>query len=310
MTSPNSFDEVDPANMQINAVEGFHLGGTRYTVSFELSDDDEEFFRSYVLDVDMGASLTYTVRQQIEDTIMSHASLSRDRHVVLEIGGLMHDLTPGGDSVTPLPEGTLRRLFHLDDGSQYVVGDDGVGYVRAEGGVWQLVPDPGDQPALRDIHGPNPNMIHACGTDGTLLRLRGTTWGRVDLPDQREFTTLEVTPEGHIYLGGPEGLALALRGDELIELTAPENDFFSIRSFKGQRYWSDANWGLNIQRGDEIQPFRELRHAFQMHASAEKLVVAGWKEIFIFDGETWDGFSLGYDGNIFLNRLDMAEFGG
>ncbi len=309
MASADSFDELTPDQVHIEAVEAFHLGGNRYAASFELSDHDGEFFRSYLLEVDMGTSLTFTIRQRIEDTILTHASIGDDRHVVLEIGGLMHDLTPSGDSITPLPGDTLRRLFHLPDGPQYVVGDGGTGYVR-DGRTWEQVPPIADSLPLRDIHGPNPDLIHACGNGGALLRLRGRSWEPVDLPDQRSFITLEVTDGQLIHIGGEEGLALALRNGELIELDAPARDFFSIRSFKGQRYWSDANWGLNVQKGDSIVPLRELRHAFQMHASPEKLVIAGWKEIFVFDGESWDGFQLGYDGNIFLNRLDMADYGG
>jgi hypothetical protein len=308
MEASNPIDDLSPEEIRINAIEGFHLGGTRYSASFELSDRDEEYFRSYLLEIDFGETPTFTIRKQIEDTIMSHASLGDDRHVVLEIGGLMHDLTPDGDSITKLPDGVLRRLYHIDGGPQYVVGDGGVCYLR-EGAAWEQVPTANGL-ALRDIHGPTPDLIHACGNGGTLLRLRGRVWEQVELPDQRSFTTLEVANEGLIHIGGAKGLALALREGELVELAAPERDFFSIRSFKGRRYWSDANWGLNIQDGDSVVPFRQLRHAFYMHASPEKLVISGWKEIFIFDGSEWSGFQLGYNGNIFLTRLDMTQYGG
>jgi len=302
------FDELAPQEVHIEAVEGFHLGGTRYSASFELSDHNSEFARSYLLEVDCGEGLTFSIRQQVENTIMSHASLGDDRHLALRLGGRMYDLTPAGDTMTRLPNGVLRRIFHIEGRAQYVVGDDGVCYLR-DRDVWNEVP-PVTARALRDIHGPHPELIHSCGNAGTLLRLRGGQWEPVELADQRDFTALEVTDAKLVHIGGPDGLALALRDDELVELNAPARDFFGIRSFKGQRYWSDANWGLNIQKGDSIVPFRELRHAFYMHASAEKLVISGWKEIFIFDGEAWDGFELGYDGNIFLRRLDMADYGG
>jgi len=308
MEQDNPIDDLAPDELHIEAIEAFHLGGTRYSASFVLSDHDEEYFRSYLLDVDFGETLTFSVRQQIEKTIMSHASLAADRHLVLQIGGRMHDLTPSGDSVTILPNGVLRRLYHIEDGPQDVVGDRGVCYLR-EGAAWEQVPNANGL-ALRDIHGPTPDLIHACGNEGTLLRLRGRAWEQVELPDQRPFTALEVANEGLIHIGGAEGLALALRNGELVELAAPACDFFSIRSFKGQRYWSDANWGLNIQDGDSVVPFRELRYAFYMHASSEKLVISGWKEIFVFDGSEWSGFQFGYDGNIFLSRLDMTEYGG
>ena len=308
MTDVETFDDLAPEQVHIEAVEAFHIGGNRYVASFELSDHDGDFFRSYLIEVDLGSSLSYNVRLRIEDTIMSHASLARDRHVVLEIGGLMHDLTPEGDSVTSLSEGVLRRLYHIDGVAQYVVGDGGVGYVRADAN-WKLIP-PLNSIALSDIHGPSADLVYACGNEGTLLHLCGTAWDQVDLPDQRSFTTLEVTNENLIHIGGREGLALALRDDVLVELSAPARDFFAIRTFKGCQYWSDVNWGLNIQEGDAVVPFRELRQVSYMHTSPEKLVIAGWKEIFVFDGKTWDGFELGYDGDIFISRLDMTLYGG
>ena len=302
------FDDLTPDQVHIEAIEGYHLGGDRYAASFELSDHDGEFFRSFLLEVECGASLTFRIRQRIEDTIMSHASLGNDRHVVLEIGGWMHDLTPAGDSMTVLRNGTLRRLHHFDGGPQYVIGDNGSCYVR-DGGDWEFIPPLTYRP-LKSLHGPHPDLVHVCGDGGTLLRLRGRSWETVELPDQRDFAAIEVSEDGTIHLGGTEGTAVALRNDEMVELAAPPRDFFAIRSFKGNRYWSDANWGLNIQRGDEVLPFRELRHAFYMHTSTDKLVISGWKEIFIFDGDRWDGFQMGYDGNIFLTRLNMAEYGG
>ncbi len=303
------FDDLPPEEVHIEAVEAYHLGGTRYAASFELSDHDENYFRSYLLEVDCGSALTFRIRKQIEKTVMSHASLGEDRHLLLQIGGRMHDLTPAEDTVTFLPEGVLRRLFRLPGGAQYVVGDQGICYWReGSGAEWRLVPPLTDL-ALRAIHGPNADLIHACGDGGTLLHLQGGVWRRIDLPDDRSFKAIEVGPDRIIHLGGDSGTALALRGDELLELAAPRRDFFSIRSFKGHRYWADANWGLNRQEGDTIVPFRELRYAFYMHTSPEKLVISGWKEIFIFDGQNWDGFQLNYDGNINLTRLNMDEYG-
>jgi len=307
MAETTEFDSLAPDEVHIEAVEAYHLGGTRYSASFELSDHHDEFFRSFLLEVDCGASLTFRVRQQIEDSILSHASLGADHHLSLELGRRMHELTPAGDTMTRLSGSTLSKIFRIPNGPQYVFGEDGACHMR-DGGTWETIP-PTTTRMLNAVHGPSPDLVHACGNGGTLLRLRGRQWDPVDLPDERDFTAIEVTREGLIHLGGRGG-ALALRDGELVELDAPENDFIAIESFKGRRYWGDATWGLSVQEGDSLLPFRGLHYALSMHASPEKLVVAGWKEIFIFDGETWDGFQLGYDGNIFLDRLDMTQFDG
>lgn len=308
MAETTEFDSLTPDEVHIEALEAYHLGGTRYSASFELSDHQDEFFRSFLLEVDCGASLTFRIRQRIEDSILSHASLGPDHHLSLELGRRIHELTPAGDTMTRLDGSTLFKLFRIPNGPQYVIGDAGACHIR-DGSGWEAIP-PAVTRMLNGIHGPSPDLVHACGNGGTLLRLRGRQWEQLDLPDERDFKAVEVSLEDHIHLGGSRGAALAMRGGELVELDAPENDFFAIESFRGRRYWGDANWGLHVQEGDSLVPFRGLHYALSMHASAEKLVVAGWKEIFIFDGETWDGFQLGYDGNIFLNRLDMTEFDG
>lgn len=303
-----TIDDLRPDEVDIETVDAFHLGGTRYAASFELSDQDSEFARSFLLDVDFGATLTFTVRKRIEDSILSHASLAPDRHVVLELGRRMHDLRPEGDSMVILRDGVLRRLWHLDETHQYVIGDSGAAYVR-ETGDWERIAAQGS-PVFRGIHGPRADMVHACGNRGVLVRLAGRAWVPIDLPVQRNFHAIEVSPDGAIHIGGANGAAYAIIADELVELESQPWDYMGILSFKGHRYWTDANYGISIQRGNVIEPFRKLGQGFYMHASPEKLVISGWKEVFVFDGSEWSGFELGYDGNIFLSQLDMTQYGG
>jgi hypothetical protein len=303
-----TIDDLAPEEVDIEAIDAFHLGGTRYAASFELSDEDSEVVRSFLLMVDFGATLTYSVRMRIDKSILSHASLSPDHHVVLQLGRHVHDLTPGGDSVTTLQDGVLRRLWHLDAGHQYVYGDRSTAYAR-EGGAWERIEGYGNA-VFRCIHGPRADMIHACGNRGVLARLEGRRWVPVDLPVQRNFHAIEVMPDGAIHVCGARGAAYAIVDDELTELQSQPWDYMGVLSFKGRRYWTDANYGISVQKGNVVEPLRELGQAFYMHASDEKLVISGWKEVFIFDGENWEGFEMGYDGNIFLRRLDMADYGG
>lgn len=303
-----TIDDLAADEVDIETIDAFHLGGTRYAASFELSDSNSEFARSFLLDIDFGDSLTFTVRKQIEDTILSHASLAADRHIVLELGGLMHDLTAGGDTVTRLRDGVLRRLWHLDEGRLYVIGDRGVSYIR-ETDAWERI-ETYDAAVLRGIHGPRADMVHACGNRGVLLRLEGRAWAPIGIPVQRNFHAIEVSPDGAIHVGGANGAAYAIVADELIELESQPWNYMGILSFKGRRYWTDANYGISVQDGNRIVPFRNLGQGFYMHASPDRLVVSGWKEVFIFDGEEWSGFELGYDGNIFLSQLDMTQYGG
>jgi hypothetical protein len=305
---PTSIGEMDPRDVQIETIDAYHLGGRRYSASFELTNSRAEFSRSYLLDIEFGDTIAFEVRLIIEDKINSHLVHGPDRQTVLELGGIVHDLGPEGDSSTSLSNGVLRRLWMDASGRQFAFGDRGVVYMRDSGGWEEL--DGYDLAVFRDLDGTSRGEVYACGHGGLLARLDGRRWIPLDLPDQRNFWALEVETDNSIYLGGPEGLALALTDGELIELSAEPWNYFGIHSFKGRRFWSDANYGISVQEGNRIVPFRKLGQGFYMHSSAEKLVVSGWKEVFVFDGENWSGFELGYDGNIFLSVLDMADYGG
>ncbi len=305
---PTSIAEMAPEDVQIETIDAFHLGGSRYSASFELTDVNADFSRSYLLDVDFQDAITFSARFIIEDKINAHLAGPDDRATVLELGGVVHDLQPGGDTSLSLPLGVLRRLWRRKDGAEFAFGDRGITYMKASDS-WEAL-EKYEMAVFRDLDAAPNGDVYACGHGGMLVKLSGRTWTPVELPDQRNLWALEVERENAIYLGGPEGLALALVDGELIELSAEPWNYCGIQSFKGRRYWTDANYGISVQDGNRIVPFRQLGQGFYMHASPDKLVVSGWKEVFVFDGNNWSGFELGYDGNIFLRTLDMANYGG
>jgi hypothetical protein len=301
-------DALAPEDVDIETIDAFHLGGDRFSASFELSNDRSEYARSFLLDVRFGETLTFDIRLRIEDSIKSHTSLGPDQHLVLELGGIIHELQPEGDNQVSLPQGMLRRLWSLDGRHQYAIGNRGIGYIR-EGGDWQVLSPYGDS-YLKSIHGRSPQNVYACGSQGELLQLEGREWVSLDLPIQANFNDIHIDQKDSIFLAGFAGNCFEIRDMELIPLANEGFDYMGIAEFKGHRYWSDANFGVSIQRDDRIEPFRAIGQGFTMHSSPDLLVIAGWKEVFVFDGEDWSGFELGYDGNIFLSQLDMTQFGG
>ena len=95
MDEPESISDFDPEEIDVQAIDGFHLGGDRFSASFELSDPDDEFSRSYLLEVEFGRSIQFDVRLQVEDAIRSHVSFGSNDHVALELGNIIHDLRSG-----------------------------------------------------------------------------------------------------------------------------------------------------------------------------------------------------------------------
>ena len=304
---PN-IDEFDPGQIDTQAINAFHLGGNRFSASFELDDEDLEASRGYLLDVEFGASLTYRQRLRFEESLRDHCIAGAGQYLVLELGGVLHHLDSEGERQVNLPDGVLTRLWRAPDGRFICFGEGGVAYVGGISG-WQRIPNVTDE-LLADTHGRSADAIHCAGWHGTLLRLGRAGWQPIETGTHDQFDAVHVAADGAIMLGGEKGVAYSLRDDELTALDAEPWDYTAICEFKGRTYWADANFGISVQRGQRIEPLRELGQGFRLQASADCLVVSGWHEVFVFDGESWEGFEMGYDGNIFLRRLDMADYGG
>lgn len=305
---PSWIDDFDPEEIEVQAIDGFHLGGTRFSASFELSDPYDEFGRSYLLEIELAKTIRYTVRLQVEDAIRSHVSFAPQDHVALELGGIIHDLSLGGaDKRTVLPEGALHRLWAPSRDRIFAIGNLGVSYLR-DGGRWGQL-ESYQEAVLNDVFGRDGGPTYIAGNHGLLLQLDGRRWQPIELHTEENLTAVSVGPEGEVYLGGDAGVAYELRNSELIALKAQPFDYSSICEFRGKRYWSDSNYGISVQNGQEIVPLLETEQAFTMSASRDFLVAAGWHEFFLFDGAEWSGFELGWNGDIFLSRIDMANYG-
>ena len=306
MREPETIADFDPDDIDVQAIDGFHLGGNLFSASFELSEPDDEFSRSYLLEVEFGRTIRFDVRLQIEDAIRSHVSFGLRDHMALELGGIIHDLLPTTSDRTELPEGILSRLWAPSRDRVFAIGGRGVSYVR-ERGVWHQLETYGEA-VLNDIDGRDGGPVYCVGDRGILLRLDGRRWAGIDLAVEENFNGVLVGPQGEIYLGGENGAAFELRDSELIELKTQTVDYADICEFRGKRYWSDMNYGISVQEGREIVPLLETEQGFTMTATDEFLIVAGWHEFFLYDGKEWTGFELGYDGDIFLSAVNMDDY--
>ncbi|RUY05857.1 hypothetical protein EOA25_16935, partial [Mesorhizobium sp. M2A.F.Ca.ET.040.01.1.1] len=260
MREPETIADFDPEEIDVQAVDGFHHGGSRFSASFELSDPDDEFSRSYLLEIEMGRTIRFNARLQIEDAIRSHISFGPQDHIALELGGIIHDLPPDSASREELPEGALTRLWGLSRDRVFAIGDLGVSYVH-ERGQWSQL-DTFEQAVLNDIHGRKNQPIYCVGDRGILLRLNGRRWDRIDLGVEDNFKTVLAGSQGEVYIGGANGAAYELRDSQLIALKADEVDYYDICEFRGKRYWSDTSYGVSVQKGHQLVPLLETEQGF------------------------------------------------
>ncbi|PDT11001.1 hypothetical protein [Rhizobium sp. M1] len=304
MTGRKTIDGVPAQDVYLEVMRGFHLGGTLFGVSIELSDEYRERGRSYLLLVDFtGRSARFHVLLQLENQMLSHISSSQDDHVLLEVGGLTHFLRGGSHSTARAPEPFFHKLFRLPDGALFTYGEDGC-VCRFDGISWQPI-QPLISSFLRAMHGPSAELLYVAGNNGTLLHLQGDRWRQVPLDFNRSIEAIHVSPNATISIGCEDGFCFEYRNNVLKEIKAPDSDFMSICDFKGARFWGDNDFGVFVQDNHVLKEFRALGFAYAMQPSPDLLVVTGWKEIFLFDGNSWSGFEFGYDGQLYIQVIDM-----
>ncbi len=306
MNERKTIDDVPPQDIYLEAMRAYHLGGTLFGVSVELSDEYRECGRSYLLLVDFtGRTARFHVLLQLENQMLSHISSSQDDHVFLEVGGLTHFLRAGSHHTVRAPEPFFHKLFRLPGGALYTYGEDGC-VCEFDGAAWQPI-KPLVSSFLRTMHGPSSALLHVAGNNGTLLHLRENGWRQVPLDFNRSIEAIHVSQNGTVSIGCEDGFCLEYHDNLLKEIEAPDNDFMSICDFKGARYWGDNDFGVFVQDNYALKEFRALGFGYAMQPSPDLLVITGWKEIFIFDGHSWSGFEFGYDGQLYIQVIDMGR---
>jgi len=301
-----TFATLRPEQIDLEVMNAFHLEGRLFSVSVQLSDEDDEIGLSFLLKVFFdGDALRSETLMEIPSLILSHVSPGPQEHVVLEVGGTTHFLQGSSHATSETPDVFFNKLFHHEGGGIYIYGEGG-SVCSAQGRTWRSI-KPAAQSFLRAMHGARNGPVHVAGDDGTLLYLSGSQWKRIPLPFNRSINALHVATDSTVSLGCEDGYCFQYFDDELIPIEAPTTDFFSICDFRGRRYWGDDEYGLYWQEGVTVRPMRQLGFGYAMDASADFLVVTGWREVFLFDGQVWSGFEFGYDKGLYSRVIDMSR---
>ena len=301
-----TIERLQPKDIDLEVISAFHVGPGQFAVSVELSDEHGEYGRSYLLLVRFdGRQINLEILLQLENRMLSHSSISPTEHALLEVGGVTHFLSGPGRATARTPEPFFHRLFQLRAGPLFAYGEDGW-VCRFDGRAWQPI-EPEVSSFLRAMHGPSADLVHVAGDHGTLLHLRGDRWHQVPLDFSRSIEAIHVSADGTINLGCEDGYCFQYSNNELLDIEAPESDFMSICEFKGARFWGENDFGLFIQDGRKLKEFRALEFVYALESSPEFMVAVGWREVFIFDGDTWTGFEFSYDGTLFAHVINMNK---
>jgi hypothetical protein len=187
---------------------------------------------------------------------------------------------------------SLRQVWAKDPDGPITVGADGVAY-RLEGALWQPI-RPIHIAEYFDVHADPSHGMYACGQQGAVHRLTAAGWQPVELHRHDQFRGIEVATDGTIRVAGDDGACLRVINDEVIELTSSATTHFAVRSFKGNTYWGDE-LGVNIERGDILEPFADTEIASDLRTDGSHLYVAGTDTAWRFDGKNWKTLTLDYE---------------
>lgn len=298
-----TIDDLDPAELELETINAYSIGNKRITVTVEVSDFDEDAVRSFFVEVDFSQALRFTAKSQIEDSFLGHVSIGPDLHYLLELGGIIHQLSGEERTTQNVPNVSFRSICVFGADEIIIVGEDGANY-RLDGKKWRQIKGL-EKAAFYSVHGGTDGTVAAAGHNGVVATLNEGAWARVQLPTNEDFNAVWSENASSLFLAGNEGLCLHIKNSEMITLNADPFDYFGICEFQGSRYWSSAQHGLSIQKENEIIPFKELSQAFTMTATEEYLVITGWKSVYLFDGKEWRGFAFGYDKGLFVSEIEM-----
>jgi hypothetical protein len=299
--------DLSPDEVDTDAINAYHLGGNLFSVSLQLTDRHNEIARSYLFKISFdGRSIRSETIFELPSQILSHVSRSPDEHVVLDLGATTHLFRGKSHTTWETPfDDFVDKIWQHEGGELYLLGDAGICCI-AEGQSWRPIKR-GTRSNLRTIHGQPGGDVYVAGFDGVLLRLAGGKWKQIPLNFNVPINAIHVASDGRVKIGGDDGNCFEYFEDRVDEIQAPETDFASIYEFKGKTYWGDDGHGLLVQDGLKLVPFRALEVGNFMHASHELLVVVGWKEVFLFDGDEWRGFEFEYDGELHCRIVDMTR---
>jgi hypothetical protein len=224
--------------------------------------------------------------------------------------GQVRVLGPGAgfEYISPKELVPLTNRIVTIDGWAYSVGSVRKIYKRTEVGHWEPFNEKGlsrptgnnssDDLQIRfsmgfeDMDGPSENHMYAVGGEGEVFFYNGEQWRQCDFPSNEQLSTVTVTPDKTVYIGGEGGNIWRGQADTWEKIYSHTSSvLYNDSVWFDNKLWLSSDYELKTVTGDKVEPamFGEQRLPFSGHMDARDglLVIASLHQVYAFDGKQW-----------------------
>ncbi|MFD1343713.1 hypothetical protein [Litorisediminicola beolgyonensis] len=289
--------QADP-NYSFECTQIAITGPDRCAILFEISDPDHEIRVCVIFDVE-GFDPAKARPIMVTDLWMySLSATSMEDLSALEVG---RDIWRGGPdnwARTQAADWFNNQVWCFDPATTFLIGAHGQAS-RFDGTTYTPI-KPAADALLFDIHGLRSDHIYCVGASGTLLRLDGDGWERIDLYSNQRLRGVDATRPELLRVCGDNGVCLEVRNQtEIVPITAPGSYFFTVREWREEVYWGDSWHGVYRQRGTDLEEFHESGMAYDFRCDENFLYSVGTDMAWRFDGDDWKALRLNYADGVF-----------
>lgn len=253
----------------------------------EARSDSRELRACALFNIDLRSdTVAYNVLHEIPTGALDYHAEHPNQHYMLVSPGYIHEISDGDIKYfDEASESLLMYLTRVSSTSIAVFGEEGEIYTF-ESGRYQRIPS-GTEEDLYGIHFPSPNSGFAVGDYGTLLKGTGKRLAPVEIGVGDSLRAVHAKLDGTVLIAGIEGSALVLAGEELVEVSGGEGDFYTVTEFQGMEYWGDDAFGVYTRSNRKLVRKFATRYAFNLNATESILTINGGYDIYIFNGIKW-----------------------
>ncbi|NOQ63955.1 MAG: hypothetical protein GQ582_05535 [Methyloprofundus sp.] len=235
------------------------------------------------------------------DTVaMAVARKPEEMLIATSVEGQVFSFVGGVEAAEQIPitRGDIRNLTTVE-GFVYACGVKRQVFRRDSANTWvdisAAAPSSGEERMIgfEAIHGFSKNELYAAGWSGEIYKYDGEQWLDVISPCNTILTAVSCGEDGVVYIVGKDGILIKGRDMawEVVDTEGIVDDFWDVHWFKGKAYISSLSRlyeydGTTFQIVDtgEEQP----DSCFKLSSAEGVMWSLGIKDLFKFDGETWE----------------------
>lgn len=263
--------------------------GSKKSIFFYYNDDDWNFV-------------------ELDDRLVSFtlANLPQRRITAIAENGMAYMF--GGGEVfreyiykdLPAPHDLLAEVRAVAEGHAYAVGSGRVVHRKEGLDKWSKIDktcepksiEKGADVAFLSIDGFAEDDIYAVGWDGEIWYYNGEKWQMKDSPTNVNLHKVRCCKDGYVYACCEAGIIVKGRDNswEVIKQDITEEDFRGLAYFKEEVYLASNYFIYRVGKNGfkHVKFHYNVTTCSQLYATDDLMLSVGIKDVFLYDGNTWE----------------------